>query len=151
MNSYVGPVTSRGGRRAAGLCLLALAAAFGVLHHRTAQGEVSGTGMVKVSGPLTRSEAERKRKMLRTPSASEKHQIIEAVKGSLIDAESARFGEIVVLPNRYACVPVNAKNRFGGYAGVQMAIAGMVEGSWHHMTTQDVTFEKCVSVIVTIQ
>ena len=161
MNLFVRPMTVSGGRRIIGLCLFALAAGWGAIHHRTAHAMWDGvseteyrhlsSGMLKVSGPLSIAEAERKRKTIRPPSGSEKLQITQAVQRSLIDAESARFGEILVLPNKYACVAVNARNRFGGYTCFQMAFAGMMEGAWHYLTTENVTFEKCISIIVNLK
>lgn len=41
----------------------------------------------------------------------------EQVRESLVDPDSARFGDIVVVSKQLAYGTVNAKNRMGGYAG----------------------------------
>lgn len=153
MSLFAQSITAHGKRTIIGQCLLALATASGVLQHRTAYGmwdDASEIGMLKVSGPLTPTPAE-KMKAFRPPTSSEKLQITQAVQQSLIDPESARFGDILVLPNKYACVAVNSKNRFGGYTGFQMVFAGVMEGSWQFLTTQNVTFEKCTSVLANLK
>lgn len=137
----------------AGMGLLAFATAFCVLQHRTAYGmgnDPHEGRMLKMSGPLPSTPAEMM-KAFRAPTAGERQQITQAIKESLIDPESARFGDVLVLPNKYACVAVNSRNRFGGYTGFQMAFAVVMEGSWQFVLTQDVTFEKCMSVLANLK
>ncbi|QHE86413.1 hypothetical protein [Hydrogenophaga sp. BPS33] len=131
MSLFVQSITAR---KIIGQCLLAVVAVCGVVQHSAAQNP---------------SEAE-KLKAVRPATSSEKLQITQAVQRSLIDPDSARFGDVLVLPNKHACVAVNSKNRFGGYTGFQMAFVSFLEGSWHFMATKDVDFPKCASIIVSL-
>lgn len=40
-----------------------------------------------------------------------------SVRNSLKDPDSAKFGKMVVVSAEMACIPVNARNSFGGYTG----------------------------------
>jgi len=115
---------------------------------------LSGAGEEKVLqdifGPLSPAEMERI-KTVRPADSAERILITQAVRRSLIDPESARFGDVFVLPNKHACVAVNAKNRFGGFTGTRMAFAGMFKGAWHPMVVHDVTIDKCISMIVKLE
>lgn len=101
-------------------------------------------------GPLSPDEIE-KIKTVRPANSLERPRITKAVQQSLIDPESARFGDIFVLPNKHACIAVNAKNKFGGYAGIRMAFAGTFNGTWQPLGMHDVTLEKCISMIVKLK
>ncbi len=101
-------------------------------------------------GPLSTAEIERI-KTVRPADSGERLRITTAVQRSLIDPESARFGDIFVLPNKHACVAVNAKNKLGGYAGIRMAFAGTFNGTWQPLGMHDVTLEKCISMIVKLK
>lgn len=98
-------------------------------------------------GPLSPGEIE-KIKTVRPANSIEKLRITQAVQRSLIDPESARFGDVFVLPNKQACIAVNAKNQFGGYVGFRMAIASTLQGTWQPLGIYNVTLEKCISMIV---
>jgi len=54
------------------------------------------------------------------------------IKEDLIDAESAKFRDLVISDNKSrACLSYNAKNRFGGYAGWSFAVFEKKEAGWH--------------------
>jgi hypothetical protein len=100
----------------------------------------------EIFGPLSPAEIE-KVKTVRPATNSEKLRVSEAVKQSLIDPESARFGDVFVLPNKHACIATNAKNQLGGYVGFRMAIASILQGAWQPLGIYNVTLEKCISMI----
>ncbi|MDZ4102927.1 MAG: hypothetical protein U1E12_14735 [Hydrogenophaga sp.] len=106
--------------------------------------------MQELFGPLSPDEIV-KIKTVRPANSIERPRITQAVQRSLNDPESARFGDIFVLPNKHACVAVNAKNKFGGYAGTRMAFAGTFNGTWQPLGMHDVTLEKCISMIVKLK
>lgn len=67
------------------------------------------------------------------PSAEEITLIRRGVVDHLKDPESARFGKLVVGPNRkesgaVVCGQVNARNSFGGYTGMQPFMGFMGPG-----------------------
>jgi hypothetical protein len=67
------------------------------------------------------------------PSAEEITLIKRGVVDHLKDPESARFGKLVVGPNRkqpgvVVCGQVNARNSFGGYTGMQPFMGFMGPG-----------------------
>ena len=73
----------------------------------------------------------RARAMIRAATPQERTLITAAVAKNLFDAESARYGEARVIPQSYACIEVNAKNRFGGYTGFQSMIVAQMKGEWY--------------------
>lgn len=80
-----------------------------------------------------RREAESKKKaraMVRKATTQERSLIIHAVNRTLFDSDSAKYRDIYLIPNSFACAEVNAKNRFGGYTGFQNVVATYISGEW---------------------
>ena len=75
-----------------------------------------------------------------TPSEKEKVKNVEAdavlavqavVRSFLKDPDSAKFGNLIVINSTKACLPVNAKNEFGGYTGEKyFALIKGESGQW---------------------
>lgn len=56
---------------------------------------------------------------------SDSGAVKDAITEGLIDADSAKFGEITVVDGeggKFACATVNARNSFGGYTGDQQVM-----------------------------
>jgi hypothetical protein len=49
--------------------------------------------------------------------AGEESAAKKALAQSLKDPDSAKFGDVRLIGKNGACIPVNAKNSFGGYSG----------------------------------
>lgn len=81
------------------------------------------------------------------PSDIERKQLTDAVRGSLIDPDSARFYEFFVVGKEAACVMVNSKNRFGGYAGKTMVLLQKISGAWHYIYDAK-TLPVCLNMAV---
>lgn len=64
-------------------------------------------------------------------ACGQNEKVKDAVRRSLIDPDSAIFGEIIDFKGgeirRATCVEVNSKNRFGGYAGNRIFIVFYLE------------------------
>lgn len=73
--------------------------------------------------------------------------IQEAVRNSLKDPSSAKFGKLTLVGNDYACQSVNAKNSFGGYTGDQQAVVVLMNGRWHSLAIKNVSHEACLAVV----
>ncbi len=69
--------------------------------------------------------------------------IQKAVRGSLKDPESAKFGEHAVLDDKFACMTVNAKNSMGGYTGNQQALLAKKDGEWIVAEIDQMGFDEC--------
>jgi hypothetical protein len=85
----------------------------------------------KKEAELKDSAKKRARAMIRAANPQERASITNAVAKTLFDAESARYGEVRLIPQSHACVEVNAKNRFGGYTGFQSVVATYIKGTWY--------------------
>ena len=48
---------------------------------------------------------------------SEESKMESAVRAQLKDPDSAKFGKLIVIDGKMACLPVNSRNSFGGYTG----------------------------------
>lgn len=94
-----------------------------------------------------RANEERKRSALRSANANERAQISREVKEGLLDPDSAKFGDIYVVPKENACAAVNGKNRFGGYVGFKSAMLAYIGGDWKTLMTLDISMLECLSVI----
>jgi hypothetical protein len=82
---------------------------------------------------------------------NEKNSMISAVKKELFDPYSAQFGEIkLILDDKFACVPVNAKNKYGGYVGTQHAIVTRIGNTWVSMGASDISEAKCTLLVIDI-
>lgn len=66
---------------------------------------------------------------------NDRAQIIAAIRARMIDPDSLRVNSITIYPpingKKGACANINAKNRFGGYAGNQSIIIFHDDGRWH--------------------
>lgn len=83
-----------------------------------------------------------------TPSEQERAQIISIVLKGLNDPDSAKFGDILVIDQKGACVAVNAKNTFGGYTGYQQAMLGGVKNiGLQLLAIKDITPNQCTNVL----
>jgi hypothetical protein len=74
----------------------------------------------------------------------------DAVLETLIDPESARFGEISFSRSgKLACVEVNAKNRMGGYTGDnQVVVAELDDGKWAVVDeAEEMSHDSCIKLI----
>ncbi|MXP47419.1 hypothetical protein GRI43_08500 [Altererythrobacter luteolus] len=85
-------------------------------------------------------------------ACSEKAAVENAVRGFLIDPDSAKFGEITIVETsdgRKACVTTNAKNRMGGYTGDKQISLFYDEeaGVWKAVTSWDWSHEMCLQAI----
>lgn len=80
-------------------------------------------------------------------SFGEEGDIQDAVRASLKDPESARFGELTVV-GKQACQTVNAKNSMGGYTGNQQAYLMKDGNEWGVLEINSkLTHEACLQVI----
>lgn len=70
----------------------------------------------------------------------------KAVRDSLKDSESAKFGEFTIIGDKEdaACLTVNAKNSFGGYTGNQDAYLRKDEAGWHIVSMTEKSHNDCV-------
>ncbi len=76
---------------------------------------------------------------------TEKSKIQEAIRASLKDPESAKFGEWGLINEKSACMTVNAKNGFGGYTGDQEAYLHKTQNKWKFITIIDtMSHEQCI-------
>jgi hypothetical protein len=98
---------------------------------------------------LEKERLEKARATLRKATSQERSLIIEAVSNSLFDSESARYKDINLIPNSYACVEVNAKNRFGGYTGFQTMVVAYLNNSWSTIDSlKDASSAFCLDLII---
>lgn len=67
---------------------------------------------------------------VRKPTKSEIIALNKAIKLRLVDPGSARFGEYMIVGNSSACVMVNSRNRYGGYAGASALFMKKIGGEW---------------------
>ena len=88
---------------------------------------------------------------LRNPTGSEKSKIIAAVKETLIDPYSAKFGKITILSSKqsktadFACVTFNSKNRFGGYVGTRQIEVMRLDDEWSTIKVVNVPHDDCIN------
>lgn len=73
-------------------------------------------------------------------------KIHDAARAGLIDPDSAKFGKLTVI-GKLACLTVNSKNAFGGYAGDQQAVLLETEGKWEVVNLEKATHDTCLKVI----
>lgn len=79
----------------------------------------------------------------------------DAVTEGLIDADSAKFGEITIVngdAGKFACATVNARNSFGGYTGDQQVML-KDEGSdgWAWMGEgSEQSHQSCVEFVTSL-
>jgi len=72
----------------------------------------------------------------------------KAVRESLVDPDSAKFGSVKYSKNgEAACVTVNAKNRMGGYTGDSQIIVEKIDGKWSAINDEDTSQDTCMQVI----
>ena len=73
----------------------------------------------------------------------------QAVRASLSDPDSAKFGRITFNSRKdLACVTVNAKNKFGGYVGDEVFfMAALKTGEWSRQSTVNTSHDGCVTII----
>jgi hypothetical protein len=110
------------------------------------QREQAGTARKK-EAEFTDAAKKRARAMVRAASPQERTSITNAVAKTLFDAESARYGEVRVIPQSLACVEVNAKNRFGGYTGFQSVVAKYIKGQWYSIQSLRDLPISCLEII----
>lgn len=84
---------------------------------------------------------------IRKANAQEKVLITNAISNNLFDAESARYRDIYLIPNSYACAEVNAKNRFGGYTGFQQIVAAFIDKDWFYVSSLKDNPVSCLDLI----
>lgn len=71
----------------------------------------------------------------------------DAVRDSLKDPDSARFGEFYYnSTTKKGCLTVNAKNSMGGYTGDQMAFVFKTDEGWAVEKFLETSFEGCQRV-----
>lgn len=89
---------------------------------------------------------EPKRLKVRKASGQEVMAISRAVRLRLVDPDSARFGDYIMIEDESACVMVNARNRMGGYNGLAAVYLERVDGVWHYI--KDIgAMETCLLVV----
>lgn len=81
---------------------------------------------------------------------NEESAVKKAVLNGLKDPESAKFGQFKLIDNDRACITVNAKNAFGGYAGDKQAFVMKKSGSWFLLNTGDISQEQCAEIIKSV-
>ena len=81
------------------------------------------------------------------PNLEQKSNIKNAVKESMFDPYSAVFEEVTIINNKFACVGVNGKNRFGGYVGKKQAVVANVGERWLYLRSEDISHENCKSIV----
>jgi uncharacterized protein YceK len=67
-----------------------------------------------------------------------------AVLADLKDPTSAQFGKFEMVSDNRACIEVNAKNSYGGYAGTKPFFVKKIDGQWVAITSMDFPFDLCV-------
>lgn len=68
----------------------------------------------------------------------------DAVRGALIDPDSAKFGEFYFNEKtQRGCLAVNAKNSMGGYTGEQQAYVEKTDDGWVAMRTSAIPSSLC--------
>ncbi|GAD62494.1 hypothetical protein [Aquipseudomonas alcaligenes] len=70
---------------------------------------------------------------VRKASQSERVQLAKSVGSALKDADSAKYAEMDVIPKKFACVSVNAKNSFGGYTGFKSVLVAYIDIDWFYL------------------
>lgn len=71
----------------------------------------------------------------------------KAVRNSLKDPDSAKFGQYTLVNSEHACLTVNARNSFGGYTGDQQATLVKIEKEWMVINIDKFSHESCVDVM----
>lgn len=75
-------------------------------------------------------------------SASDRTQIVSAIRQKMIDPDSLRVSSIIMYPPingvKGACAVINAKNSFGGYTGNQSIIIYHENGRWRAGSASDI-------------
>ncbi len=75
---------------------------------------------------------------------SDEGQVKQAVRNSLKDPDSAKFGSFVLIGEDGACITVNARNSFGGYVGDRHAyLVKTPFNDWHLYGITDRGLETC--------
>lgn len=83
----------------------------------------------------------------RSPTVTERAAMEAGVKKALFDPTSPLFGEAVIVNEKYGCLAVNAKNRFGGYTGEQwMLVAKSERNIWTSFARIGEQRHLCVQV-----
>ena len=78
----------------------------------------------------------------------ESSKIQEAIRASLIDSDSAKFGKMSLVKNNKACMTVNSKNSMGGYTGDQQALLKKSENKWEVLDiTSLFNHEQCIDFL----
>lgn len=81
-------------------------------------------------------------------ACGEESEVKKAVLATLIDPDSAKFGEFTLIGKKGACLTVNAKNRLGGYTGDSEAYLVKINDKWIVVRTdQEASHESCVQVL----
>lgn len=79
---------------------------------------------------------------------AEEGKIQEAVRVSLKDPDSAKFGKLTQVNKSRACLTVNAKNALGGYTGDQVAYLAKSENKWVVLQIEgDLGHEECIDIM----
>ncbi len=81
--------------------------------------------------------------VLMLTACGQESAIQKAVRGSLKDPDSAKFGEYSVLSDKFACMTVNAKNGMGGYTGNQQALLAKKDGEWIVAEIDRMSHDEC--------
>lgn len=77
-------------------------------------------------------------------------KIKDAVRASLVDPDSAKFGKLSVVNKNKACVTVNSKNSMGGYSGNQQAFMLKSEKKWLVLNiTNALNHDECIEFLST--
>lgn len=84
---------------------------------------------------------------VRKATTKERSLIISAVNQNLFDSDSAKYRDIYLIQNSYACAEVNAKNRFGGYTGFTNVVLAYLSGSWIPLESLKNFYFSCPDLI----
>lgn len=79
---------------------------------------------------------------------TEEDKMQAAVRASLKDPDSAKFGKMTQVNERKACLTVNAKNALGGYTGDQQAYLMKSESKWEVFQIEGgLGHEGCIEIM----
>jgi hypothetical protein len=110
----------------------------------------SGQDCARIPDPSKRLQcfdAATKPKPMRNPTAAEVTKIRQAVRQSLNDPDSAKFGTLSFASSEGACQTVNAKNRFGGYTGDQQAMVTRIKDQWFTLNISAISHLQCLIIM----
>lgn len=85
--------------------------------------------------------------VLMLAACGEESDVKKAVSATLIDPDSAKYGEFTKVGDNGACITVNAKNRLGGYTGNSEAFLIKIKDHWIVASNnRETSHETCVKI-----